>query len=542
MAYPLTVRLSCYWDALTTENVMGALLPHIARWEHLSLTAINGHILTLLEHHQAPFLEYLSIAFYGNGFRVAIPPQFFSGYLPRLKHLCLRHVDIDSLNFSLLSLHTLEIRGYGQWPIYSRLNEMLGGSANLQDLTLHVSSAHVLTSVFPGQIEYASQPRVLLPELRRMTIHTSEWMTWGIAALARLFSCPKIELLTVRACYDASALEPQNIMIYTRDATPIPYPHSSQDHSCPIVSRPTAERSPHRLFLHTCNFYAGCKAAPRADLTTLELHQVQWPTYPKLKEIFTDFKNLTNLLIYNLNSKRAILSILGGHEEDGDQCLSISDFSDVQDSITLPRLECLTVEFNQTTAQAQDSNKFYTAGLLHIFSLPVLKSLHLKNIIDASQWNALVDIFAARPDKPSGLTALTLTNMTDNIPTDPRHSCYTDLAEAFPCLCSLALEGVGSANAVVKQLLPPLSPTDTFNTGLSEHDIPLSALQHLSLCDTPHASKPLLHRVLAARQAAGRPLRTLVVDKFFTTNLESLTWIREHVEEVEVRCESALER
>lgn len=542
MEYPLNVRLSCYWDDPTTENVMDEILPHITRWEHASLTITNDHILTLLEHRRAPFLEYLSISFYGNGYRVSAPPQLFSGHLPRLKHLCLRHVDIHNLGFSLLGLQTLEIRGYGEWPTYARLNEIVGGSSSLHDLILHVSPAHALSSVFPGQSADTPQPHILLPELRRMAIHTSEWLTLDVAALIRLFACPKLELLSVRASNSAPTLEPRNIMIYSRDVVPMFHIHAGQDQSYRVVPRPMVERFPHHLFLHTCNFYAGCQALPGVDLTILELHRVQWPTYPKLKELFANLKNLTNLFIYDLNPKRAILNILGGHEDGGDHCLSISDLTDIQGSITIPHLECLTIEFNRTTSQAQDPAKFYTAGLLRIFSLPALESLHLKSIIDTSQWNALVDIFGTRTKQPSGLTALALTNMSDIIPTDPHHPCYTDLAAAFPHLHSLALDGVGSANALLRQLLPPPSSSDASDSACSGQNIPLSELQVLSLCDAPHVSKSLLHRVVAARGAAGRPLRKLVVDKYSTMNLESLTWLRERIEEFEVRSEAALER
>ncbi|KJA18942.1 hypothetical protein HYPSUDRAFT_89716 [Hypholoma sublateritium FD-334 SS-4] len=543
MEYPLTVRLSCYWDTPTTEDVMDKILPHTARWEHASLTITNDHVLTLLEHRRAPFLEYLSISFYGNGYRVTAPPRLFSGHLPRLRHLCLRHVDIHNLGFSLLGLQTLEIRGYGEWPTYARLNEILGGSSNLHDLILHVGSAHALSSVFPEQSEDSHRPQILLPELRRMTVHTSEWLTLGIAELIRLFSCPKLELLSVRACYNAQN-EPQNIMVYARDAVPMLHIHADQDHgqSYRVVPRPMLERFPHHLFLHTCSLYAGNQALPGADLTTLELHQVQWPKYLKLKEIFTNLKNLTNFFIYDLNPKRVVLNIIGGHEDGEEHALYISDLAQIEASIIIPHLEYLKIEFNRTTSQAQDSARFYTAGLLRIFSLPALKSFHVKNVIDTSQWNVLVDIFGTRTKQPSKLTALALTNMTDIIPTDPQHPCYTDLAAAFPNLCSLALDGVGSANALLQQLLPPLSSSRTPDGAWSRRNIPLFDLQVLSLCNTPHVSKPLLHRVVAVRGAVGRPLSKLVVDTYFTMNHESLAWLRDRVEELEVRSVAVPER
>lgn len=531
MMYPLTLRLSCYWDQLTTEEVIDKLLPHIERWTHFSVTITNSHLLTLLEHQPAPFLEYLSISFYAHENHVSAPPHLFAGHLPRLKHLCLRHVDIDGLTFSLRGLQTLEIRGYGVWPSYARLCEMLGGTSNLHELILHVSPWRTLSHIYPGQSLDGPLPQILLPELRRLTINTSEWLSPSTAALIRVFACPKLDFLFVNGTG-----EPQSIMVYARDVASMLHVNTDQNQLCRIIPRPMPQRFPNHLFLHTCNFYIGCHALPPANLTTLELHRVHWPTYAKLKDMFASLKNLVNLFIHDLNPKHAILNILGTSDGEGQQQLFISDLAEMHGCITLPSLARLTIEFNCTEWLSQDSTKFYTAGLFRIFSMPALQSLRLANFIDHAQWRAIMESLSLRPQSFAGPTSLTLANMTDIIPAHMDDPAWVDIATPLSRLRSLTLNGFGSSNALLLQLLPiPLalgmvSPN-------SQGPCPLPELEALSIAGDAYVSKPLLHRVISERQAAGKPLHKLCVDRHFASNLESLKWIKERVNEVEVRDE-----
>jgi hypothetical protein len=528
MEHPLNIRLRCFWEPPIAEEIIGKLMAHIHRWKQLSVTIVNDFALTLLEHEGgAPLLEHLDITYHGPRRNISIPRHAFGGHLPRLKHLHLRNIDINNLAFSLRGLQTLEIRGYGTWPEYPQLNEVLGGSECLENLTLHISPRQVLNQVFPNQAWNDPHPQILLPELRSVTIYTSEWLSYRIAVFIQLFAYPKLDALSLHDSSTSLNEKSPTIMSYKRGT-----PH---------------DRFPNRLVLRTCSLYWGCQAMSGVTITTLELRGVHWPTHTKLKSVFQSLKALVNLLLCDLNPKRALLSILGDDGDEEGQQLSLSNLSEIEATVDLARLEHLRVEFTERTWSPQDSTKYYTSAFLRIFTFPGIRSLHFANLMDKAQWKGIVDIFTSYAPEYLALTSLTLTGMTDLIPTNPQDPYYTDIAVGFPHLRRLSLDGFASSNALLQQLTPLTTPSSRLLSGPSEttpsapssssvsvSTLAFPGLRSLSLRGDPYVSRPLLHRVIAVRGEAGVPLTRLDLDHRFAANAESLAWIREHVEVVEV--------
>ncbi|KAF8954839.1 hypothetical protein BDZ97DRAFT_2081302 [Flammula alnicola] len=520
----------------TTDELMDKLVPHIKRWRRFSITTANAYILSFLRHNPAPVLEYLNISFYSHRHRTSLPPSIFTGHLPRLSYLCLRNVNIDNLDFSLRELKTLEIRGYGVWPTYSRLNEMLGGSSRLEHFILHVKSSHVWQEIFPHQPDPNEDRPIVLPELRTLEVYTSEWLTINLTSLIRLFACPKLESLVLRES-NTWGVPSLTIMSYATEATPLEDIHISSPSGL-SKSRPLRERFAHRLFLRSANLCLGCQAMEAVRVTTLELNRVLWPAHAKMKTMFASMKNLKNLFILDLYPNEELIRILGYRDisETFNPCV----LSDLESFIEIPSLETLMIAFNQAVPTSQIMSADDGVAFVRIFSLPSLRSLHLKTF-NLERWKSLVDTFTRHTSEYPALTSLTLTDMTDLIPTDPH---YTNLAFAFPRLRQLSLDGVPS-NALVRQLLhtPKKNQYDDLEASFIDVDtqatpaLPLPDLEVLSICNDANVSKPLLHRAISMREDMGRPLAKLCLDKYFLSNLESWNWIKEHVEVVSVGSE-----
>ncbi|KAF9484548.1 hypothetical protein BDN70DRAFT_872325 [Pholiota conissans] len=507
MKYPLDIRLRCFWEPEMAEEIMEKLVPHQDRWRRLSMTVKDDFVLTLLGSRGAPLLEYLDISYHGYHRHIAMPSYVFGGQLPRLDHLCLRHVDITNLGFSLRGIRTLEIRGYGTWPAYPQLKELLGGSESLENLVLHVKPGQVLEQVFPDEAWDAPHPQIYLPELRTMNIYTSEWLSSKMTPFIRLFAFPKLDSL---ALYEDATQnldsKPQAAILYTRGTVPSIDQYLS-----------TPQRLPNRLDLVTCSLYLGCLAMSGIPVTTLELRGVRWPDHAMLKTVFDSLGALENLFIYDLNPKQAIRGLL---RDEANERLSLANYAEMEDTITLPRLQCLVVEF--TERSTWDVTRSSTFAFLRVFIFPALHSLRIAKIIGLPQWKAIVDAFTIHASEYHSLTSLTLAKMSDLLPTNPHDPHYTDIATAFPYIRDLSLDSFASSNSLLLQLLRSASTTA------------LSGLKSLSLRGDPNVSKPLLHRVISARERAGAPLMRLCLDRHFASNAESLAWIKEHVEVVEV--------
>src|SRR6266540_2512353 len=143
MVYPLDIHLTCFWASDLTDQVLEILGPQGIRWRQLSITIMNDYILKLLQYLPVQNLNTLSITYYSHDRHIALPPQLFANDLPKLVHLILKNIDLDGIHFSLKSLERLEIRGYGTWPSFAHLDEMIGHSSRLRHLLLHVKPSLV---------------------------------------------------------------------------------------------------------------------------------------------------------------------------------------------------------------------------------------------------------------------------------------------------------------------------------------------------------------------------------------------------------------
>ena len=369
---------------------------------------------------------------------------------------------------------------------------------SLQRLVLHVKPKDVMQQIFTGMPQSVRDVQILLPELRVFEVYTSEWLTPMISTLVHLFACPKLEDLFVRESTGSLTEIPRTILHHSK----VPLAAS------PCIRSTQSSPLPFRLFLFSANLEFASQALSIATVTTLELHRVYWPWQDITNYIFTSLKNLRHLLIYEHRPTEAHLA---GRNQTS------------QPSFKIPSLETFAIEFSRTWSTPPSDEAIL---FIRLFSLPSLKALHLKTL-DVPQWKEITETFSQHSAEYPSLTSLTLSDIPDIIPTNPRDPFYTDIVNAFPHLSCLSLDGVTS-NALIQQLLPSTSPSA--ESSLMDVPIPLPNLCSLSILNDPNVSKPLIHRTIIARKDMGVPLSILELDSHFSGNMESWDWIRERVQ------------
>ncbi|KAF8151646.1 hypothetical protein B0H34DRAFT_801344 [Crassisporium funariophilum] len=500
--YPLDIQMNCFWPEHLMDFAIDLLVPHSKRWRSLSITSAHEHIFSLIQHTPVPLLDSLHLCHYSNQRRVTLPSPMLGGHLPKLSNLSIRNVDLENLEFSLRNLQTLEIRGYGIWPKFSQLNNVLANSQTLERLILHVKPGDVLEQVLQEPTE-SRDAQILLPGLRNFEVHTSEWLSTKLTALINLFACPKLQSLVVRESTSTPNQFGHTLMTYTSDTG------TSPNFLLPS-SGPT-------LSVWSASLYLSCSSIPSTSLTTLELRDVTWPLLSLMKTTFASLKKLQTLVLLKLKPTEALLQILAAG-------LDGSSMSEASSSVTIPTLTSLVIEFEPSSNSNVFASKDRTAAFIQLFSLPRLSSLILRNL-SGLQWMDVTTSFRYRASQYPALTSLSLKDMTDIIAIDPSASGYSNTAEAFPLLQHLSLTRVHS-NSFMQHLLPqPASlPSQPANS------CAWPDLRTLLICGDPNVSRPLLHRIITARECTGMPLKKLYLDSQFPKNLDSWDWIREHVD------------
>lgn len=470
MDHPLDIRLNCFWTQETNEHLMGLLMPHSKRWRSLSIIAHNTDIFGHIQNTPVPLLRSLKISYFAPE-RELTMFSLFCGNLPNLTNLCLRNVSFRQMSVPIHTLTTLEIRGYGTWPDYASLSQMLAESTSLTRLVIHVKPGSVLSDV-----NRRDQPPILLPALRSFEVLTSEWLTHEIRDLVRLFVCPIIETLTIHG-YAPSYID--------------------ADSSMEIMSFSGGGSNNPRLVVQTSDMYiawGSLMPSIAATIKTLELRNVKWPSASQFSEMFAAMPALETWLIPQVRPD----SIL--------RDMSV-DTSSVLPCTLLPSLRTLDIQV-QPDPQGSSYNDGVTC-LLSMISSPLLSSLALANLT-SREWNNVIRSVSKKPQAYPALVSLTLSDIPEPL------SCESNPSDAFPYLRDLSLFNVGS-NPIIRPLL---------------HQGVWPDLTMLSISGDANASKPLLHRVIAAREEMSVPLRMLFLDKYFTMNLESWTWMKEHVLDV----------
>lgn len=524
-SYPLDIHLSCFWAPDLTEHVMELLTPHSKRWRRLSITITNEHALRFFEQVAAPCLNMLVLTFYSNERRVALPSPIFRNDLPQLNAFSLRNVDLVNIGFSLRNIKTIDIRGYGIWPSYNRLNEMIGQSTNLRRLMIHVKPAEVLAQLrasFPGG-QAGTLGQIYLPALEYLMVYTSEWLTKDVATLISLFNSPKLKVLILEESVSSPTQKADAAMTYL-----IRYKRLDPVFLEPVWTEPWEEHiesiTPAELdgcvvqptlWVKSADLYhawsaVGCSVASR--LTALELNGAFLPSLDRTKEIFASLKNLQYLSIFDPTYSSPSMRDFA-HGLHGEQVSGVVD---------IPNLSTLVIVFRPST-----HNKLGAAFFLQFLNLPSLSFLLLKNLT-FNGWCEVADTFHSRGVQSyPKLTSLKIVDMKDSIPGGAFTAGHGYPVSAFPRLECLLLENA-SSNCFLQCLT-------------SEHDFVSEVarpawpnLTSLAVSDDPWVSRPLLHRVIRARGAFGCPLQRLYLDSAFTRNVESFQWVKEHVSVVEI--------
>ena len=493
MDYPLSIELT-FLDWKQQDLVIDHLISHSKRWRSLSISTSHPDIFSFIQHIPVPRLEYLSIYHFSSQYECTLPSPFMADYIPKLSFLSLTNVDLDSINFPLQNVKTINIRGYGSWMGYSQLTTMLEGSQSLENLNLHVKASTVLQEI---EFKHRGRSQILLPHLRSFVLHISECLTAQINSFICLFTFPKLQTLDVRESMET-------IISYNVEADGSPPQHSL---SCSLPPSP-----PSSLIVRSADIYFSCLSVPSSTLTTLELHKVIWPTYPLLKEAFESLTQLRHLLLLGLDPEGIVNNMERGlHLVELDSC------------ILVPSLMTLTIEFDRESGD-------HTISLLRLFSFPRLASLNLRHITFL-RWKSIVNSFAF---KYTSLTSLTLSNMTCIIPVTPDVGDYRNPAEVFPLLKRLSLDHIHS-NAFIQRLLPrPISNGDSVSPPLSLSTLPWPCLRTLLISGDTNVSKPLLGRVITMRENLGVPFDKLYLDHHLTLNIEFWDWIMKKQVNVEL--------
>ena len=509
---------------------MGIMTPHSMRWRQLSVTIMNDHALKFLERVAAPCLNLLAITFYSNQRRVALPSPAFKNDLPQLQYLSLRNVDLVNIEFTLRNIRSLDIRGYGIWPTFSRLNEMIGQSTNLQRLSLHVKPAEVLAQLrtsLPGG-QSSTHGQIHLPALEYLMVYTSEWLTQDVVDFIKLFNSPKLKALILQESVGSQTEKANTIMTYLvrfRRLEPVAIepgwaeswegsvvkvsPQSKLDG---LVMQPT-------LWVKSADLYHACSAVPcslASRLTALELNGALFPPLGRMKEIFASLKNLQYLSIFNLFPMDSLISVR----------VSDIDWEDMIRVVDIPNLLALVVVLRPSSCKPK-VNSFGIDLFLRMFNLPSLSFLLLKKL-SFSGWCKVVDVFRqGGVQSYPKLTSLKIVDIEDNIPVGSFIAGHGNPVSAFPRLEWLLLTGIDS--------------TCFLQCLLAEHDSTSDGaepvwpnLTSLAISNDPCANRPLLHRVIRAREAFGRPLKRLFLDPTFMRNVDSFEWMKEQVSVVEI--------
>lgn len=504
---------------------MGTMTPHSMRWRRLSLSIMNNHALKFLEHVAVPYLNLLAISFYSNQQRVALPSPTFKNDLPRLQHLILRNVDLVNIDFTLRNIKSLEIRGYGVWPNLFRLNEMIGQSTSLQYLTLHVKPAEVLaqlrTSLPGGQSSALGQ--IHLPVLECLLVYTSEWLTQDVVELMKLFNSPKLRTLVLQESISVQTEKPSTIISYlvrSKCLEPV-----ALDAVWTEAWEGSAEKEGEQskldgmqptLWVKSSNLYlafgaVGCSITSR--LTALELNGVLFPPLAQMKEIFASLKNLQYLSIFNLVPMISLPAIR-------DPGVTWEEMVRVVD---IPSLLTLVV----VPGRGSPNNSLDLDLFIRMFNVPSLSFLLLKKL-SFSRWCKVVEVFRqGGVQSYPKLTSLKVVDMADSIPDGSFIEGHGNPVDAFPRLERLLLAGV-SSTCFLQCLLAEHDPT----SGGTEPVWP--NLTSLAISNDPYTIRPLLHRVISARETFARPLKRVYLDSNFTMNLESFEWVKERVSVVEI--------
>jgi hypothetical protein len=524
-SYPLDIHLSCFWAPDLTEQVMELMTPHSPRWKRLSITIMNGHALKFLADVAVPSLNLLIITFYSNQRRIALPSSIFKNELPQLQYLSLRNVDLINIRFTLRNIKTLDIRGYGIWPNFRRLNELIGQSTHLQRLVLHVKPAEVLAQLrwlLPGG-QSGTLGQVILPALEYLLIHTSEWLTADVADFIRLFHCPKLKVLVLQDL-SSQTEKPNAIMTYlvrTKRLEPVALEAvwteawegrveaGSQAKSDGLVVQPTLWVK--SADLHHAYSAIACSLASR--LTALELNGVLFPSMPRMKEIFAGLKNLQYLSMFNLVPSESLVLI----KEHG------IAWEEMVGAVDIPSLLTLVIAF-RPTPRNQTFELDGTDLFLSLFKLPSLSSLLLKNPT-FNRWCKVADVFLRGGVQSfPKLTSLKVVDMEDSIPVGSFIAGCGNPVAAFPRLEWLLLDGINST-CFLQCLL----------ASYGDSEAPAwRNLTSLAIANDPCASRPLLHRVICDREALARPLKRLYLDSTYKRNAESFEWMKERVPVVEI--------
>ncbi|KAF5342004.1 hypothetical protein D9611_001256 [Ephemerocybe angulata] len=477
--YPLDIHLSCFWSLPTTEHVMDLLLPHSRRWQHLSIATPNGAIFNFLENVSAPLLKTVSLSHFSSERRLSLESTIFGGNLPKLSQLLLRNISLNRVSLPLRNLTKLEVRGYGAWPDFAGLHEMLSNSETLEELVLHVKPAFVLEDL---HCSGNNQAPITLPALRTFTVLTSEWLTDDVARLVRTFSTPNLESLVIQEGCGPGHTSLYEILRYSASPSPLVRARHAD------VGAAFRCLEPEKL----------------EKLHTLELTRAAWKDLANLSQSFQRMLSLEKLVLLELNPFTALqdLGIAAG---------------DTPTPISIPSLRTLDIDVIRDFRPADAG----LAQFIRLFSLPSLSSLILRHLSQHGFENT-VDAFAGHVDEYPELKALTVTGT----PGLEQSAQARTLPLAFPHLKTLSMLHVPS-----NLFLSCLARSDM---GDGAAGVPWPDLESLMVSGDPNASKPLLHKVILEREAAGRPLKKLFLDGSFQANAESWEWIRERVDVVEV--------
>ncbi|KAF9530696.1 hypothetical protein CPB83DRAFT_881946 [Crepidotus variabilis] len=526
--YPLHVHLDCLWQPEVTDRIMDHLKPHSTHLGHLSVTTGNDHVLQSLQITNAPFLTALSLRFFSKERRTSLPSPIFNNSLPRLKYLRLHNVDLNMVYFSLHTLQTLEIRGHGIWPTFSRLADMLGGSTSLQRLTLHVKPERVLHQVQEfsqdaAELSRLEQNRVYLPNLLRFEVFTSEWLTKEICELVQLFNCPKLEGFILRDASNAIEETPNTVIAYSQ----LPSSHVRAYETNHVLaegvnSSPFFTNHPNRLlWVNRGNLYHACRAmtySMESKLTTLELHRAFFPSLVETKEAFSSLKSLSYLSIFEFSATEHLSSMM--------------DFTDLNEVhwesfvgiLVIPSLKQLFLDFWRNDCEYPGDIGMGVKHFINLFHVAGLSSLVLKGMKEV-HWFEVNEAFHDINKFPH-LTSLKLIGNPNSFPFD-LHSPRVNPTRTFPMLESLSLHDLVSNNITRLFTLPQ---TVQESDGL---DI-WPNLTTFTVTNDPLSSKPLLHRAIIKRRSIDRPIRQLFLDEPFTRNQESLLWMKEHVDSLRI--------
>lgn len=519
--HPLEIDLCCFWASDLTNQLMTQLVPHSWRWQQLSIAAVNDYILNTLQHVSAPFLNKLAITFYSNRIRAALPSPIFRNDLSRLEHLSLRNLNIDTIDFSLRKLKALDIRGYGIWPSFTRLNEMIGHSS-LQYLKLQVKPSEVLSQVWTLDSNHVTRPsgQILLPELVCLVVYTSEWLTEDVANLCRLFACPKLQIFALQEDLSASAETSHTIVRYL----------SSYERSVPPIANefPVDCREVHTHILSVksasvYHAYSSLTYSGVSMLTTLELVKITFPPLSQMRQMFAGLPKLEHVFILDLVSIESLVSIMDTVRLDE------VNWNDLVGTIDVPTLRTFMIAFPTPISSCTDPRDDGLKEFLRLFNLPSLSDLVMKNLT-LSRWQTVVDVFTqGGVERYPELKALKLINMKNALSINIQDAEFINPIPAFPRLEELYLKGVHT-NAFLAYLLHgDKYPTD----GLTS-ETAWPRLKMLAISNDPLTSRPLLHHVIAARKVISRPLKKLLLDSRFAYNAESLMWMKEQVDVVEI--------